>query len=136
MATLDQARGAIHTLLAAELTTVRYAPEHPTETLPAYPAMVVYTEGGSWEIEVGGQSMLGLARVMVEIHVSRGKSLHRSIDELQPFMDSVPNALIAALAAGTYAQRFTFGVIDFEVLASNWGGIDTMMARLERKRVV
>jgi hypothetical protein len=129
VATLEQVRGAIQTLLAAELTTIRYAPEHPTEMLAVYPAMVVYVQDVVWTVEMGGQGKLGFASVVAEVHVQRAKGLHRAIEELQPYMESIATELITALRDGTFAQRFTFGEIRVELVSGEWGTDQTMAAR-------
>jgi hypothetical protein len=129
MATLDEVRDSIQVLLDVQLTGVKYAPVHPTETLSQYPALVVYTQMVDWNIEVGGMSKIGLANVVAEVHVSRSKGLHRAIDELQPYMESIATAMIAALRDGTFAQRFTFGQISVELVAAEWGTDQTMAAR-------
>lgn len=129
MASLDDIRHDIWDALQTGLTALRIAPEHPTEQLAAFPAMVVYVAGGTWEQDTSEGKKV-LARVVVEIHVSRpAKGLHRAIDELQPYLESVANLLFKARRDNTFAERFTFGTIDFEILASNWAGVDTTMAR-------
>jgi hypothetical protein len=129
MATLEEVRTAIHTLLDTELTGVRFAPLHPTEMLAVYPAMVVYVQEVVWTIEIGGNSKLGLAAVVVEVHVQRAKGLHNAISDLQPYMESIATEMITALRDGTFAQRFTFGEIRVELVAGEWGTDATMAAR-------
>jgi hypothetical protein len=129
VATLEEVRGAIQTLLSTELTTIRYAPEHPTEMLAVYPAMVVYVQDVVWTVEMGGQGKLGLASVVAEVHVQRAKGLHRAIEELQPYMESIATELTAALRDGTFTQRFTFGEIRVELVSGEWGTDQTMAAR-------
>jgi hypothetical protein len=129
MATLEEVRASIHTLLDAELTDVRFAPLHPTEMLAVYPAMVVYVQDVVWSIEIGGNSKLGLAAVAVEVHVQRAKGLHNAISDLQPYMESIATELITALRDGTFSQRFTFGEIRVELVAGEWGTDATMAAR-------
>jgi hypothetical protein len=129
MATLEEVRASIHTLLDAELTDVRFAPLHPTEMLAVYPAMVVYVQDVVWSIEIGGNSKLGLAAVVVEVHVQRAKGLHNAISDLQPYMESIATELITALRDGTFSQRFTFGEIRVELVAGEWGTDATMAAR-------
>jgi hypothetical protein len=108
---------------------VRFAPLHPTEMLAVYPAMVVYVQEVAWTIEIGGNSKLGLAAVVVEVHVQRAKGLHNAISDLQPYMDSIATELITALRDGTFAQRFTFGEIRVELVSGEWGTDQTMAAR-------
>jgi hypothetical protein len=129
MATLEEVRTAIHTLLDTELMGVRFAPLHPTEMLAVYPAMVVYVQEVVWTIEIGGNSKLGLAAVVVEVHVQRAKGLHNAISDLQPYMESIATELITALRDGTFAQRFTFGEIRVELVSGEWGTDATMAAR-------
>jgi hypothetical protein len=130
MATLEQAQTAIWTLLAAQLTTVRYKPEHPTEMLSVYPAMVVYVGSGTWEMEFGANARKGLANLIIEIHVSRAQGLHRAIDELMPYLSSVPNAVFLALRQQTFTVNdFTFGLMSYEILSGEWGTDATMLAR-------
>jgi hypothetical protein len=129
VATLSAVRTSIWAQLVTSLTAVRYAPEFPTEQLPVYPAMVVYVAGADFNMEMGATGKIGLARVNVDIHVSRAQGLHRAIEELQPFFEEVPNALMAALSAGTFTQRFTFGQIDAEMLEGEWAADKTMFIR-------
>jgi hypothetical protein len=129
MATLEEVRASIHTLLDAELTDVRFAPLHPTEMLSVYPAMVVYVQEVVWTVEMGGNSKLGLAAVVVEVHVQRAKGLHNAISDLQPYMESIATKLTAALRDGTFTQRFTFGEIRVELVSGEWGTDQTMAAR-------
>jgi hypothetical protein len=129
MATLEEVRASIHTLLDAQLTDVRFAPLHPTEMLSVYPAMVVYVQEVVWTVEMGGNSKLGLAAVVVEVHVQRAKGLHNAISDLQPYMESIATKLTAALRDGTFTQRFTFGEIRVELVSGEWGTDQTMAAR-------
>jgi hypothetical protein len=134
-ATLDTARGAIWSKLATALSaSLLHAPEHPIGNAPQYPAMAVRVDGGVWTPEFGATVMLGLVRVAVDIHVSRKAGDAAAMDELQPFMESVPNALVLALGTDGFTYggntiRFTFGSIEFEVGTSKWGTDDTMIAR-------
>jgi hypothetical protein len=129
MATLEEVRASIHTLLDAQLIDVRFAPLHPTEMLSVYPAMVVYVQEVVWTVEMGGNSKLGLAAVVVEVHVQRAKGLHNAISDLQPYMESIATKLTAALRDGTFTQRFTFGEIRVELVSGEWGTDQTMAAR-------
>jgi hypothetical protein len=129
VATLEEVRASIHTLLDAQLTDVRFAPLHPTEMLSVYPAMVVYVQEVVWTVEMGGNSKLGLAAVVVEVHVQRAKGLHNAISDLQPYMESIATKLTAALRGGTFTQRFTFGEIRVELVSGEWGTDATMAAR-------
>jgi hypothetical protein len=129
VATLEEVRASIHTLLDAQLTDVRFAPLHPTEMLSVYPAMVVYVQEVVWTVEMGGNSKLGLAAVVVEVHVQRAKGLHNAISDLQPYMESIATKLTAALRDGTFTQRFTFGEIRVELVSGEWGTDQTMAAR-------
>ena len=132
MATLDEVRSDIWNVLKTGLTTVLVKPEHPTEQLGKFPAMVVYVSSGEWTNDTPEGKKV-LAQVVVEIHVSRpALGLHRAIDQLQEYLESVPNLLFNARKATTgniFTQRFTFGRISFEILASSWAGTDTTMAR-------
>lgn len=132
MASLDDIRHDIWNVLHTGLTDVRYKPEHPTEQLSVFPAMVVYVSSGTWENDTSEGKKV-LARVVVEIHKSRpAQGLDRAIDELQPYLESVPNMLFKArsgVGLNIFVERFTFGTIDFEILASSWAGVDTTMAR-------
>lgn len=125
--TLLQIAGDIQARLETVLTTMRYTPPYPTEQIPAFPALIVYVAGGTWNLATFDDKR-SLARLVIEIHERRQSgALERAYPALMPFLDSVPNAMFAGRRGNLFNYEFTFDTITFTMGPGKWNDVDTVM---------
>ena len=127
MATLQQAIDEIAADLGA-LTGIRGAPDEAPEQISVFPFLVTYASSGEWESDVPGNKR-GLHTITVELHVAR-KDLPRDIAGAMAYSDSIPNALLKAIAT-TAGDRFnntiqTFNRVTYTFGTLGWAGVDTI----------
>ncbi len=136
MATLDDAIGEIQADIRA-LDGIRAAPDYAPEQMNAFPFSVVYPGSGEFTSDVPG-GMKGLHSITIELHVAR-KDLPRDIAKAMPFVQSIPNALLKAVATQG-GDRFggtidTFGRITYEFGPLDWGATQTIGWRFRMEGV-
>jgi hypothetical protein len=132
MATLQQAIDAIQADLGA-LDGIRGAPDEAPESINVFPFVVCYPSSGEWRSDIPG-AKIGLHTITVELHVAR-KDLPRDIQKAMAYSESIPNALLKAVAT-TAGDRFagtiaTFDRITYTFGPLGWGGMETFGFRFQ-----
>ena len=127
MATLEQVIAEVQEDIRA-LSGIRAAPNLAPEQMNVFPFCVVYPGSGTMSSGVPGE-MLGIHSIVIELHIGR-KDLPRDIDAALPFVESIPNILLKAVAT-TAGDRFdntvdTFTDVTYEFGPLDWGGTATI----------
>lgn len=127
MATLDDAISEIQADIRA-ITGIRAAPDYAPEQMNVFPFSVVYPGSGEFISDVPGV-MRGLHSITIELHIGR-KDLPRDIQSAMPYVQSIPNKLLKAIAT-TAGDRFgstidTFSRITYEFGPLDWGATQTI----------
>lgn len=123
--TVASALTAIASVVAG-VSGIRSAPANPTEQANADPYAAIYVAGGNMTAGVIG-SKYGLFTVAIDVLKVR-KDLPRDLATLNPFLDSVPAALLAEVSDGGdmfSGNIVTFGGVEIEFLPDvNYAGVE------------
>lgn len=123
--TVASALTAIASVVAG-VSGIRSAPANPTEQANADPYAAIYVAGGNMTAGVIG-SKYGLFTVAIDVLKVR-KDLPRDLATLNPFLDSVPAALLAEVSSGGdmfSGNIVTFGGVEIEFLPDvNYAGVE------------
>ncbi len=117
------ALSAIRATVAA-VSGIRQTPTNPTETANVWPFAIVYAlDGNASAFPIGTSTHL--LNIAVEVFTAR-KDLARDFDVINPFLDSIPAALLAEVT-GTGSQFesniTTFDTINYELLEKDYAGV-------------
>ncbi len=124
MATLAQVIERVAAVMSS-VPGIRRAPVNPEEQMNVFPFAVVYPADGDNTFGTPGER-LALDSIAIEIHVAR-KDLPRDIQSALPFVDSIPDALMADMVATQWAGTIdTFESISWTFGPLGWGGMDTL----------
>jgi len=98
-----------------------------------FPFIVTHPGTGEWSSDVPGNK-IGLHTITVELHVAR-KDLPRDIQKAMAYSESIPNALLKAVATVS-GDKFdntisTFDRITYTFGPLGWAGVDTIGFRFQ-----
>ena len=132
----------VATALAAIVTTVtsvsglRRVPVNPTETANVFPFAICYVLDGSASPFPQG-TRTHLLNIAVEVYTKR-IDLARDIAEINPFVDSIPAALLAEIT-GTGSQfsgtLTTFEAVNYELIEREYAGVAVIGYRFTMSNV-
>ncbi len=93
------------------LSGIRTAPDFPLEQVGAFPFVVAYMGGGTFEKgEAGG--IVERHDFIIELHIAR-KDLPRDIEKAVAYVDSIPAAIMADSTLGGTVLQFESIVYEF-----------------------
>lgn len=124
--TVDDACKEITGVVRA-VTGIKAALDYPAGAPPVFPFSVCYPKTGSLQIGPP-DTMKGLHTLTLSVYFSISGGLAETVKDLNPFVDSIGNALFKALKNGTFTniQTFVGEEIPYSVNPKQYGGIDAM----------
>ena len=101
------------------ISGIKAASDYPPENVNQFPFAVTYAASGTFNIATYGRRK-GLHTIHCEVHFARA-NLPTAIELAMPYLESIPNALLAdpklnSTVDTINALRYSFGVLD-------WGGM-------------
>lgn len=111
----------IQTVLGA-LSGVRSAPATPPEAINATPIILVYPAFGrfTWDTPEGKR---GLHNVGIDV-LTEATDIARARTLLNPFVESIPNALFKGVRDNAFTAFSAFGQIEYEFVSVKYAEID------------
>lgn len=106
--------------VAQAVTGIEYKPDDPPESVSHGPMIAAWSEGGESKHSPNGV-MTMLDSVVIAL-VKPITELPDDIDQLMPFRDSVPRAIIEHQIGSLFDELETFTDITHDLRSEQWGG--------------
>lgn len=108
--------------ILADHANIRQAPEYPTDEPSAFPFLVVYPVAVNAVMEYGRIVNYDYT-LRVELHVSSGHGLSRSMTEIIGYADTIPMTM---LIAPLFKQALHRGQVNYTLGRLQYGNIETL----------
>lgn len=103
---------------------IRAAPDEPPAQINQFPFAVCYAREGYFKVGPVG-TLHGIHEIVLEVHVARQEMEH-DFQQVMPFAESIPNAILAAYGDGRLTGLEVLQEIRYAFGPLGWGGVPTM----------